>query len=120
MVQMKDSAHFDTEILRHWITLEENQPEAPDTRGQTVANWVKKFSAFPAAVEPLSGRPLELARQLVVNATHRITMRFLPGVEAVTWRVVFEGVNYTIGNVQNPDNRDRKLVLTCFTEESKS
>lgn len=116
----KDATHVVTEQFFQRVILEQRQEQSVGSRGEGVYVWNIVNSALPAAVCPLTGRELELARQILPNASHKITIRYLAGVSVVTWRVVFDSQHYYIGHVQNVEQRDRVLVLTCTTESSEA
>jgi len=96
------------------ITVQTKSLAAPGDRGQAVITWLNE-ATVRARVEDLSGRRLELARQLVATATHQITIRYLAGIK-VTDRVVFQGRVFHIGAVLNKDNVNFRQELVC-TEE---
>jgi SPP1 family predicted phage head-tail adaptor len=63
-------------------------------------------------VEPLQGRELWTAKQVVAEVTHRIRFRHLSGV-VPTQRVVFGSRTFEILSVINPEERNRELELLC-------
>src|SRR5690348_7535038 len=95
----RDPWNIKTEELRHFATIQNNQPIVTGTRGESVPKWVDVYKNEPVAIHPLGGRELELARQMVPNASHQIRMRYKPDIAVVMWRVVYEGVAYYIANV---------------------
>lgn len=112
----QDSAHVNTEQLRHLVELQSKVKTGTGTRGEAVYTWETKCGGtVPAYVNPMGGRELELARQIVENATHKIIIRYVAGIDT-TWRVLFDGTAYNIGNISDPEFRHRTLVLLCFTE----
>jgi SPP1 family predicted phage head-tail adaptor len=113
----KDTGHVDGTIFRHHVSIEQNQPTT-GSRGESLPNWTTVLAGVPAAIEPLSGRQLELARQMVTNATHKITTRYHPNIEAVNYRILWNDHTFTIGLVIDPDFRHRQLVMTCYEENS--
>lgn len=115
----KDSAHVDVEQLRQSITIQQDQGASTGSRGQRVSSWVDVYHNVRAGVVGLAGRELELARQQVVNATHRVTIRYLANVDTITWRVVFGDLVLSIGSVTDPDYRHRSLVLLCYSEAQR-
>ncbi len=60
--------------LRHHIELQENTPTT-DAAGQNVDSWAT-VSWLWASIQPLSGRELEQARQIVSEVTMKITVRY--------------------------------------------
>ncbi len=101
--------------LRHRATIEGKPavmtPGATDTRGHPERLWTPRFTRW-AKIEPLTGRKLEIARQLVPTATHQVTMRFDADV-TVRDRVIFEGRTFYIGDVTDIEERKVRMELTC-------
>ena len=66
--------------LRHRVTLQRLQPTTepptyhPETR-QLLEEWVDLGTVW-AAIEPLAGREMWLAKQVQANETYRITARY--------------------------------------------
>src|SRR4051794_26204140 len=93
--------------LRHLVQLQSYTSSTGD-RGQSVKSW-STYATVPAMIEELGGRQLELARQLVATATHRITLRYQSSL-TVKDRVVFGSSVYNIGSIQN-------LNMMNFTQQ---
>jgi len=68
-----------------------------------------------AKIEPLTGRKMEIARQLVATATHTITCRPLDGVIPAC-KVVFGDRTFNVGSVVNKLERGILLELLCSEE----
>lgn len=94
--------------LRHPVTIQSKTLGAAGDRGQPSVTWTTEASVR-AQIEELSGRKLELARQLVATATHRVVIRYLSSL-AVTDRVVFGSRVFNIGHILN-------WKLLNFTQE---
>lgn len=101
---------------RHFATLQSytpsfdsNNQELPSTDPNAWTNTLQ----FWGLIEPLSGRELELAQQLVATVSHRLSTRWQGTANPVdpTQRIVYQGINYNIGSVVNVDLRNKKLVL---------
>jgi SPP1 family predicted phage head-tail adaptor len=71
-------------------------------RGQPLYTWTEPAKVW-VKIEALTGRKLEIARQVVPTATHEIAMRFLDGL-AVTDRIRDLDTHkiYQIGLIQIP------------------
>ena len=95
--------------LRHRVQLQVSSEQ--NSRGNTTKVWGTE-DAIWAAVEPLSGRELIEAQEVVADATHRVTIRYLADVTPRK-RFLFGTRELYIESVQNIDERNRELVLTC-------
>jgi len=109
---------LDTCLLRQHGNVEQWLQTGVGTRGEPQYTWTTVYANEPIGFEVLTGRELELARQMAPNASHKITMRWKQNVAVVTWRIVFNGESFTVGNVNNVEYRNRKLILTCYSEVS--
>jgi SPP1 family predicted phage head-tail adaptor len=95
-------------------------PTGVGDRGQRTGSWETLHGQVPSSVIELSGKELELARQYVPTATHSILIRWHDNVTEEC-RVVWEGRNFGIGHVKNPDPRNnRNNFLKLFCEEKKA
>lgn len=106
------------EQLRDRADIQQNIESGTGSRGERLFTWQTIYQQEPCGITPLSGRELELSRQMVQNATTKILIRYKPNIGSVLWRVVFNGQNYMIGYVQDIESRHRQMVLTCYTEAS--
>jgi SPP1 family predicted phage head-tail adaptor len=105
-------------LLRHRVTVQGKAITGTGDRGQTVFTWVDALENVPACIEELSGRRLELARQLIATATHEITIRYWSSLD-VLHRVVDEAGNpYYIGAIIDRDKLHFTQVLMCSTQEA--
>ncbi len=98
-------------LLRHRIDIETKTTTRGD-RGLNTDTWSALHSTVPASVVTLSGRELELARQLVAEATDVVTIRYYSGIDTKA-RVKFGTRYLQIAHINNVDNRDIELQLTC-------
>lgn len=96
-------------LLRHSVNLEAPAQGAQDTHGQPPEGWEPVGETY-AQIEPLSGRELEIARQVQARVSHRITIRHLAGVSP-RMRVRYGTRIFEILSVTNQDERDRTTVL---------
>jgi len=96
--------------LRNMVQLQSYSASTGD-RGQAVRTW-STYATVPAAVEPLAGRKLELARQLVETATHKVSIRFHPSL-TVKDRIVFGSRILHIGNVNDAYSVGLSMELIC-------
>lgn len=70
------------------------------------------FAAAWARIEALSGRELIAAQQKVSDVTHKITIRYQEGILA-SMNVWYDGRQFQIQAVENPEERNRYLFLLC-------
>ncbi|HVL67197.1 MAG TPA: phage head closure protein [Vicinamibacterales bacterium] len=96
---------------RHQITLQTLQASA-DSMGDGGAESVASSIATRAAVEPLTGRERLRGEQTGAVHTHRVRMRYRPGVTVRT-RVLFKGRRLDVHEVRNIEERNRELHLMC-------
>lgn len=97
----------------------ESRISGADTWGQPSTTWSSLLSGVPAAIEPLTGRELELAQSLNSEITTRITVRYHPQLAnpaaVAALRIVYANAGVTrYFNVQaarNLDERNRDIEL---------
>ena len=96
-------------VLRHRITFL-HMVEKENEVGDTV--FVEEpFKTVWASVEPLRGRDYFEARKIQSEATHKITIRYLPGVTP-DMKIEFKGRMFEIeGPPINPGERNRFLEI---------
>lgn len=87
-----------------------------DAAGREVASFDVVAPNVPARIEPLSGRSQFLAAQRQSEATHEVTLRYMPilsGLEG-SWIVEFGSrVFAQDAPPRNVGEANRELVLTC-------
>jgi SPP1 family predicted phage head-tail adaptor len=101
--------------LRHIITITLQTKTGQGDRGQDVYDTTT-VGTVPAKIEPLSGRKLELARQLVSTATHEITIRYLSGV-VPECQVTYGSRTFNVGAVRNLMETSFAMVLTVTEQQ---
>lgn len=94
--------------LRHTITIQD-QTTSQDSCGGVVDTWTD-FATVRASVEPLQGREFYASQQFQAEVTTRFRIRHISGVKP-TMRVVFEGRNFNIQAVLDPNEMHRELHL---------
>lgn len=104
--------HIAAGDLRHVIQIGDVDPQQ-DSGGATVVDNVTTYTTQRASVETLQGKELFAAQQSNSQVTHKITMRWFPGIVS-RQKVWFDGRQYDIESVQNPDGRRKMLVLMCI------
>jgi SPP1 family predicted phage head-tail adaptor len=98
-------------VYRHYIAITQNVTTSTGQRGQDVSTPTTIVSCF-AAIEPLSGRKLDLARQVVATATHEITIRYFAGV-VPECQVSYQGRIFNVGSVRDLNENQYEMVLTA-------
>jgi SPP1 family predicted phage head-tail adaptor len=83
-----------------------------DSMGGTTPGGGSSLGVVWASVETLSGRDALAAQAFTAVVTHRVTIRYMPGVLAKQ-QVIFGSRKFQIEAVTNPDERTKKLVLLC-------
>ena len=101
---------FITGSLRHRVTIQQ-PPSGTGTRGERTGDW-SDLATVRAHIEQLSGDELIQAHQQVAN---RVTIRYTAGVTPEQ-RVKFGDRYLYIGAVDNVDQLNRLIVLTCREE----
>jgi len=102
--------------LKHLVSIEHKSITGTGDRGQPVFTWTALASNVPAKITPLTGRKLEIARQLVPTATHEVMTRYVANVTA-HMRINFGGRILNIGNVNNKEELNFTLTFTCTEEQ---
>lgn len=97
--------------LRHQVEIQQ-YTATRDAAGQEIRDWTE-FATVRADVMPLSGREFFDAAQYNVEISHRVRIRYRPGV-TTKMRVIHEGRVLDIEYVINKDERDRELHLMCI------
>jgi hypothetical protein len=108
--------------LRHYVDVI-GPADVTDSRGQNQSDK-PLMSAVPCSIEILNGREAEIARQLLPQATMKVTMRGpIPGLGSrckLQEYPIANGVpraTHHVGYVQDPLRTGRVLVCLC-TEET--
>lgn len=98
--------------LRHRVDIEEfAQNKSTDTGAVTEA-WATVATVW-ASVEPLKGREFIEASQVQSNLSHRVRMRYRPGV-TTSHRLVHNGRALNIVSVANLEERNIELEIMCM------
>jgi len=97
--------------LRHRIAIE-SPTRSKNEFGEEVEGW-SVLAEVRASVEPLSGRELWQAQQVAAQVSHRVQIRYRPGVEPEQ-RVCHRGRHLEISVVRNIEERNEWLELLCI------
>jgi SPP1 family predicted phage head-tail adaptor len=96
--------------LRHRVTLQEKLEEVSLGKRAT-ATWIS-LPARWAAIEPLAGRELEYARQMVADATHEVMMRYTDEI-TTAMRLEYAGRHFQIQHIADSGERREEMRLIC-------
>ena len=100
--------------LNHRVRVQKNIG-TQNALGQPAQSWVTIKTVY-ASIDTLSGRELEAARQVDSTTTHRIGMRWHPGM-ATNLRLVFQGRYFDINQIANVNEKNVELIL--YVQEIK-
>lgn len=96
--------------LRQRVTLQQ-VTRVPNQYGEMVETWADVATLY-AAVEPLRGREFFDAEQVQADISHRVRIRYYPGVDSMM-RFRF-GTRYLYVNTAiNVDERRREMHCMC-------
>ena len=101
--------------LRFYASIDQRTVTGQGDRGQPVGSWVELYPRVACDLVPLSGDQLEITRQLVAKASHKVTIRYHAGITA-GMRVTYQGRHFVIGHVGDGDFRKHYLELTCVEQ----
>lgn len=106
--------------LRRRILVE--QPaETASARGGVTPNWATYLAAW-AAIEPLTAREVEAAKARWGEVSHRVTIRYRPGVTnkmRVNYTLTPDPPRYfDIRGIVNVDEHRRELELMCVEHQA--
>lgn len=90
---------------------------AQDTAGGWQIDSENTVATVWAKIEALTGRELQAAQQKVSEVTHKITIRWFPGIVA-SMNIWFAKRQFQIQDVQNPDEVHKMLELLCLERDS--
>jgi SPP1 family predicted phage head-tail adaptor len=96
--------------LNRRVTIQQ-RATGKDADGQPSETWQDLLSCW-AAIRPLGGRELLLAKSVQAESTHEVTMRYRTTVTA-GMRIVYEGRIFNITNINDVDTKHQTLVASC-------
>lgn len=102
---------YDYCFLRHTILLQQPVSGTDDFGEPQLA--FETARRVRASIEPLRGREYFAAQQIHSEITHKIVLRYLPGL-AATWRVRFGTRIFQIAAARNLNEQGRWLELLCI------
>jgi SPP1 family predicted phage head-tail adaptor len=96
--------------LRHSVRIQAYR-QVSDGGGGTTKEWTD-YANIRAHISPIAGREVTINGQIEARLSHRVTMRWLPGLEA-SMRVLFGSRPFNIRWIRNLDERNRWIELLC-------
>lgn len=96
--------------LRHRITFQQATETYNDV-GEPVTTW-SDFKTVWAEVRPLKGEEYWSSQQVNAQITHRVNIRYLPGIDS-TMRIKFKERYFDIEPPLNADERNVRLSMYC-------
>ena len=103
---------LDARSLRDLVDFERPVQSRSPRSGQGGSQW-ERYANARARVEPLAGREFWQAQQVNSTTTHRVTLRWIPGVVADHRLVLADGRALNITSAVDVENRHRVLILQC-------
>jgi len=100
-------------ILRRKIAIQQPQ-RSSDGQGGYTKSW-SNFACVFAGIESLSGFEKTVSFKVQSKITHRITIRYIAGVNS-SMRVVMGTRSFNIMAVFNPQENNKILLLLCEEE----
>ena len=100
-------------LLRNRVTIQRDAGTTPNGFGETAASWVDFAKCVPVSIEPLMGRELWSAQQVQPDVSHRITMRYMPGITAKMRVQYGTRIFHVEGPPLNLNERNRTIQLMC-------
>jgi SPP1 family predicted phage head-tail adaptor len=99
--------------LRHKVQIQQRAPGSPrqSSSGQRLDSW-QAFANVRAGIRTLLARERQAAEQLQGAIDSELEIRYLAGVVA-GMRVVHKSVAYQIHAVDDPERREKRLLLQC-------
>jgi len=96
--------------LRHKVTFHQYF-ETQDTTGHAIKTYTP-LATRSVSIEPLSGRELEVARQVNAEITHKVEMRYLANLSP-RLRFLFGSRVFEILSILNIEEKKKQLTLLC-------
>jgi len=116
---MPSSTRIEAGKLRHRIVIVK-PTLAQDTAGGWSEDAENQVATVWASIEALTGRELYAAQQQVSEVTHKITMRYWPGITA-NMNVWFQQRQFRIlAAPLDPDERKKLLVMLCLERNNSA
>lgn len=98
-------------ILRHRITIQEERDGGKNRFNEQIKTW-EDIATVWASIEPISGREYWAGQQVQSEITHRIRIRYRPGIKPAM-RVLYQNRLFEIESVIDYQERHEFLQLMC-------
>ncbi len=98
--------------LRQKIDIVQPSSTQDSTGGEDLNRNVVVYSNVWASIEALSGAEKFAAHEFISQVSHQVVIRYLPNIVA-KMQVHFQGRQFQIESVLNPDERTKSLILLC-------
>jgi SPP1 family predicted phage head-tail adaptor len=99
--------------LRHIVNIESPSAQPQSASGAwSNQPWTVFAAGLRARIEPTGGSEKYGAGAMIAQSTHIVNLRYYPGI-VPKMRVNFQGRFFDILNVNNIDERNRELQLSC-------
>ena len=102
---------LDARELREVLYLERPSGTPSPSSGQSRRRWTR-YATVRGRVEPLTGREFWQAQEVNSQTTHRVKIRYVPGVTSKD-RVIFGARELNITSAVNVEERGRIIILMC-------
>jgi len=83
-----------------------------DSHGQEIESW-STSATYRGEIKPLTGRALELARQLRADVTHQITTRYFGSIDPKVSRWKYGSRVFEIVSAVDVEERRRETRCIC-------
>jgi SPP1 family predicted phage head-tail adaptor len=110
MQKFKYKPRLNNGNLRHRITFQK-QTEAQNDYGEEIKDWVDEATVW-ASINPISGKEFFSAEKVSSEVSHKINMRYTPGISP-DMRIRFNERFFSIISVINFQERNIELQLLC-------
>jgi len=100
--------------LRHRVIIQEPTAGTPDAFNESTDTW-STFATVWAEVKPLNANENIRNEQVVMDATHIITIRHLSGITP-DMRISFDSRTFNISSIINVFERNKEIQLVCKEE----
>lgn len=97
-------------LLRHKIEIQERVTKR-DSMGGEMVTW-QPFTYAWASISPLSGREYFLAKQVQASVSHKMIMRYQPGIKPYH-RIQWGERNFNIDAILNENEANKSLIIFC-------
>lgn len=95
--------------MPHWVTLQK-RTVTQDAQGGQVETWLNVEGLY-ARIRPLNGDERLSAAQISSRMTHKVTLRYVAGLNAHDYRLDYDGRKFGIVAAVNVDERNAQHIL---------